>query len=98
MHNRKTGFIVEHDVMMAISLTLSLENCKIVLFNETINDDGKRVSHASTPQSVSDGINSFLEHLDITFRTDIIHKRPRINKLDSQKDKEQKQNGNYYKM
>ena len=84
---------------MAISLTLSLENCKIVLFNETINEGGtKRVSNASTPQSVSNGINSFLENLDITFRTDIVHKRPRINKLDSQKDKEQKQTGNYYKM
>ena len=96
LHNRKTGFIVEHDIMMAISLTLSLENCRIVLFNEIDNENDKRVSSASNPLSVSEGINSFLEHLDITFRTDIVHRRPRINKLDSQKDKEQKQTGNYY--
>lgn len=96
MHNKKTGFIVEHDIMMSISLTLSLDNCRIILFSENDNNDNKRVADASVPLSVSDGINNFLEQLNITFRTDIVHRRPRINKLDSQKDKEQKQAKNYY--
>ncbi|KAI4364757.1 hypothetical protein MLD38_020810 [Melastoma candidum] len=39
---------------------------------------------------------SFLIHLDITFRRDPTNFCPRINKLDSTKDKEQKAAGSYY--
>jgi ATP-binding cassette subfamily E protein 1 len=41
-------------------------------------------------------MNSFLKLLDITFRRDPTNFRPRINKLDSTKDKEQKQQGAYF--
>tara|TARA_B110000208_G_scaffold28326_1_gene37019 strand:- start:634 stop:771 length:138 start_codon:yes stop_codon:yes gene_type:complete len=41
-------------------------------------------------------MNSFLEHLGITFRRDPTNYRPRINKLDSQKDREQKASGQYF--
>lgn len=37
-----------------------------------------------------------LQHLDITFRRDPTNYRPRINKLDSTKDREQKSAGSYY--
>jgi ATP-binding cassette subfamily E protein 1 len=37
-----------------------------------------------------------LQHLDITFRRDPTNFRPRINKLDSTKDREQKNAGSYY--
>ncbi|KAG5060850.1 hypothetical protein JHK87_001879 [Glycine soja] len=37
-----------------------------------------------------------LKHLDITFRRDPTNFRPRINKLDSTKDREQKSAGSYY--
>jgi ATP-binding cassette subfamily E protein 1 len=45
-----------------------------------------------------DGINDFLKSLGVTFRTETYskHKRPRINKQNSQKDREQKQTNNYY--
>ena len=38
-------------------------------------------------------MNRFLEALDITFRRDPTNFRPRINKMDSVKDKEQKLSG-----
>lgn len=41
-------------------------------------------------------MNKFLKSLDITFRRDPTNFRPRINKMDSLKDKEQKTAGNYF--
>lgn len=51
---------------------------------------------AHTPQSLLSGMNSFLKNLDITFRRDPTNYRPRINKLESLKDREQKLAGTYY--
>ena len=51
---------------------------------------------AHAPQSLLSGMNSFLQNLDITFRRDPTNFRPRINKLDSQKDQEQKSAGTFY--
>ena len=42
------------------------------------------------------GMNLFLKNLDITFRRDPTNYRPRINKADSLKDREQKTAGSYY--
>lgn len=41
-------------------------------------------------------MNLFLKNLDITFRRDPTNYRPRINKADSLKDREQKVAGSYY--
>jgi ATP-binding cassette, sub-family E, member 1 len=41
-------------------------------------------------------MNTFLKALEITFRRDPTNYRPRINKYDSVKDKEQKLSGNYF--
>jgi ATP-binding cassette subfamily E protein 1 len=41
-------------------------------------------------------MNKFLEQLQITFRRDPNNYRPRINKLNSVKDCEQKNGGNYF--
>ena len=43
-------------------------------------------------------MNRFLEGLQVTFRRDPETHRPRINKLDSVMDKEQKASGNYFFM
>lgn len=48
------------------------------------------------PYNMEKGMNHFLEDLDITFRRDELTRRPRINKVDSQKDKEQKSSGKLY--
>ncbi|MBN1924045.1 MAG: ribosome biogenesis/translation initiation ATPase RLI [Nanoarchaeota archaeon] len=48
------------------------------------------------PMDMHKGMNLFLKDLGITFRRDKDTKRPRANKLDSQKDVEQKESGEYY--
>ena len=42
------------------------------------------------PQSLLTGMNKFLASLEITFRRDPTNYRPRVNKLNSIKDREQK--------
>ena len=42
------------------------------------------------------GMNKFLASLEITFRRDPTNYRPRVNKLNSIKDREQKAAGNYF--
>ena len=53
---------------------------------------------AKAPEVLVSGMNRFLKHLSITFRRDPNNFRPRINKQDSQKDKEQKSSGNFFFM
>lgn len=48
------------------------------------------------PFGMEEGMNNFLDGMNITFRRDEANNRPRVNKLDSQKDREQKQSGNLY--
>jgi ATP-binding cassette subfamily E protein 1 len=48
------------------------------------------------PMKMEDGMNTFLKMANITFRRDHNTKRPRINKLNSSLDREQKYTGNYY--
>jgi len=43
-----------------------------------------------------DAMNVFLFEMGITFRRDPETKRPRINKVDSKLDKEQKNSGEFY--
>jgi len=50
----------------------------------------------NSPEGLLTGMNKFLKSLDITFRRDPTNFRPRINKLDSLKDKEQKLAGSYF--
>ena len=48
---------------------------------------------ANSPQSLLSGMNKFLEQLKVTFRRDPNNFRPRINKMNSIKDCEQKLSG-----
>lgn len=51
---------------------------------------------ATKPTDLRTSMNKFLKDLNITFRRDKETKRPRVNKLDSYLDREQKQEGEYY--
>lgn len=95
MHNKKVGFIVEHDMMMAVSLG-SEQNSQAVLVEEIVSDG--RESIARKPTSFVVGVNDFLRSLNVTFHTSTHsrHKRPRINKANSVKDREQKAQNKYY--
>ena len=55
-----------------------------------------KAATAKTPESLVTGCNRFLKSLNVTFRRDPNSFRPRINKLDSQMDQEQKASGNYF--
>jgi ATP-binding cassette subfamily E protein 1 len=51
---------------------------------------------AKTPIPLIDGMNKFLKMMNITFRRDPYNFRPRINKIGSVKDREQKERGTYF--
>jgi ATP-binding cassette subfamily E protein 1 len=53
-------------------------------------------ARANAPESLLGGMNKFLKSLEITFRRDPTNFRPRINKYESVKDREQKLAGNYF--
>ncbi|XP_055715543.1 protein Pixie isoform X2 [Phlebotomus papatasi] len=87
LHAKKTGFVVEHDFIMATYMA-----DRVIVF------EGKPSVNttAHTPQSLLNGMNKFLELLEITFRRDPNNFRPRINKSNSVKDVEQKRAGQYF--
>ncbi|KAJ2741762.1 Fe-S cluster-binding ribosome biosynthesis protein [Coemansia sp. BCRC 34301] len=87
MGAKKTAFVVEHDFIMATYLA-----DRVILMEGTPSVK----STARAPQSLLSGMNKFLKSLKITFRRDPTNYRPRINKFDSAKDKEQKSTGNYF--
>lgn len=89
LHAKKTGFVVEHDFIMATYLA-----DRVIVFDG--EPSIKTMAHS--PQSLLGGMNKFLEQLSVTFRRDPNNFRPRINKLNSQNDNEQKASGNFFFM
>ncbi|CAN0313957.1 unnamed protein product, partial [Discosporangium mesarthrocarpum] len=89
LHAKKTAFVVEHDFIMATYLA-----DRVVVYD---GNPGIETT-ARQPQGLLTGMNTFLELLSITFRRDPSNYRPRINKLDSIKDREQKKSGNFFFM
>ncbi|MHA1969801.1 MAG: ribosome biogenesis/translation initiation ATPase RLI, partial [Candidatus Hodarchaeales archaeon] len=55
-----------------------------------------KLGKAYVPSSVRIGMNRFLGNIKITFRRDPRSGRPRVNKLDSKLDRQQKNQGEYY--
>jgi ATP-binding cassette subfamily E protein 1 len=95
LHNKKIGFIVEHDILMAITLAKE-QTSKVLVFEEVKCEDNVRYCETSSLLDFNTGINKFLKSIDTTFRTDRDNKRPKLNKLDSVIDREQKQSNIYY--
>uniref|UniRef100_A0A3B4BRN2 ATP-binding cassette, sub-family E (OABP), member 1 n=1 Tax=Pygocentrus nattereri TaxID=42514 RepID=A0A3B4BRN2_PYGNA len=87
LHAKKTAFVVEHDFIMATYLA-----DRVIVFDGIPSQN----TSANTPQTLLAGMNKFLAQLEITFRRDPNNFRPRINKLNSIKDVEQKKSGNYF--
>lgn len=87
LHAKKTAFVVEHDFIMATYLA-----DRVIVYSGSPGIE----TTAHSPQLLIPGMNTFLELLDITFRRDPTNFRPRINKMDSIKDREQKTAGNYF--
>jgi len=84
---KKAGFVVEHDI-----ITQDFIADSILVFDGIPGLEG----NVMAPQSLRDGFNMFLKMMGITFRRDSITKRPRVNKLGSNKDVYQKRINEFY--
>ncbi len=81
------AFVVEHDIVAQDFLA-----DRIMVFKGLPSISGQ----GATPMPLRDAMNIFLSDMGITFRRDPETKRPRINKMDSKLDKEQKGSGEFY--
>lgn len=87
LHSKKTAMIIEHDIIMATYLA-----DRVIVYEGQPSIKAK----ARSPESLLTGMNSFLATLDVSMRRDPTNMRPRVNKYNSIKDKEQKSNGQYF--
>lgn len=87
LHAKKTAMIIEHDIIMATYLA-----DRVIVYE----GQPSVKAHARSPESLLTGMNSFLSTLDVSMRRDPTNLRPRINKHNSVKDKEQKSSGQYF--
>ncbi len=95
MNNHKCAFIIEHDIMMAVSFAQEITS-SILLIDKKPNETSTGfINTVSDYMDFSEGINKFLQQLDITMRI-AGHNRPRINKINSQLDKQQREINKYY--
>lgn len=78
--------IIDHDLLF-----LSYLSDRAMVFS---GEPGKK--GFADQFNIEQGFNRFLKEVDITFRKDPQTGRPRANKPDSQKDKEQKEKGKYF--
>ncbi len=83
----KSALIVDHDVYM-----IDLISDSLMVFSGVPSSKGS----AEGPMDMRQGMNRFLQDVQITFRRDQDSGRPRINKKDSRLDREQKAKGEYY--
>jgi ATP-binding cassette subfamily E protein 1 len=83
----KSAFVVDHDLQLIDSIA-----DRIMVFEGERGMKGE----GKAPCTLRDGMNRFLKTLDITFRRDPQTGRARANKPNSQKDREQKDAGQYY--
>ncbi|MBI2650676.1 ATP-binding cassette domain-containing protein, partial [Candidatus Woesearchaeota archaeon] len=82
-----SALIVDHDLLF-----IDYISDRLIVF------EGKPAIEGiiTGPFEMEDGMNKFLKELEITLRRDPETYRPRVNKLDSRLDREQKEKGNYY--
>ncbi len=83
----KSAIIIDHDLQL-----MDLVSDTMVIFEGESGSVGK----ATSPMPKADAMNRFLKSLDMSFRRDEKSLRPRVNKLESRLDKDQKTTGNFY--
>src|SRR3989338_1639882 len=83
----KTAIVIDHDIQL-----MDLISDSMIIFEGIPGLSG----HATSPMPKADAMNRFLKSLDMSFRRDERSLRPRVNKLESRLDKEQKSSGNFY--
>ena len=83
----KAALVIDHDLQL-----MDLVSDTVVLFE---GEPGRR-GRASSPMPKAEAMNRFLESLQLSFRRDEKSRRPRVNKMHSRLDKEQKSAGDFY--
>ena len=83
----KSAIVIDHDLQL-----MDLVSDTMIIFE----GESGIVGQATSPMPKADAMNRFLKSLDMSFRRDERSLRPRVNKLESRLDKEQKASGNYY--
>jgi ATP-binding cassette subfamily E protein 1 len=83
------ALVIDHDLLF-----ISYLSDRVLVFDGTPAKLGK----AEEIKGVKEGMNFFLKELDITCRRDPETKRPRVNKHDSVKDREQRKSGVYFEI
>lgn len=85
--NEKPLMIIDHDLLM-----LDYVADRGIVFKGEPGVKGV----STEPLKIGKALDTFLKEVDITFRKDPESGRPRANKPGSQKDKQQRKNGEYY--
>jgi ATP-binding cassette subfamily E protein 1 len=85
--NEKSAFVIDHDVYF-----IDIVSDSLLVFEGEGGVQGK----ATGPFNLREGMNRFLSSVNVTFRRDHDSRRPRINKRESRKDREQRNVGDYY--
>ncbi|MFQ5497447.1 MAG: ribosome biogenesis/translation initiation ATPase RLI [Nitrosopumilus sp.] len=83
----KSAIVIDHDLQL-----MDLISDSMVIFEGVSGAAGT----ATSPLPKVDAMNRFLKSLDMSFRRDEKSLRPRVNKLESRLDKDQKTSGNFY--
>jgi len=83
----KSALVVDHDILF-----LDYISDKLMVFDGIPSKNGI----VKGPFEMEEGMNMFLKKLGITLRRDPQSLMPRVNKLDSRLDREQKEKGKYY--
>ncbi len=88
-NNKKACFVIDHDLML-----MNYISDRVIVFKGISGVKG----NALKPMDLQSSMNVFLKEIGVTFRKDPDTGRPRANKIDSQKDKEQKKRGVYFEV
>ena len=83
----KSAIVIDHDLQL-----MDLVSDSMIIFE---GESGK-VGTATAPMPKPEAMNRFLKSLDMSFRRDEKSLRPRVNKIESRLDKDQKSSGNFY--
>ncbi len=86
-NRNSSAIVIEHDILF-----LDYLSEKMMVFKGEPSLKGETIG----PVDMKTGMNTFLKEVNITMRRDGQTKRPRINKENSVKDKEQKEKNEYY--
>jgi len=83
----KSAIIIDHDLQL-----MDLVSDTMIIFE----GESGAAGIATAPMKKADAMNRFLKSLDMSFRRDERSLRPRVNKMKSRLDKDQKTSGNFY--